>query len=199
MSTITPTTSPEATPSQTDVVQAALTATERTCCGRRTVLRAAGLVALSGGAVALAACSADTPTSTPSAPATSAEPSATESSAAPSPSESSAASQSPTEEATSEAPEGTEVAISEVAVGGGVVVDDKYVVTQPTEGKFKAFSAICTHQGCPVGSVEDGLIICPCHGSQFDIATGDPTGGPAQEPLPEVEFATAGDSIYVTG
>lgn len=189
MSTTTPTPSAEATP-PTDQ-------TTHTCCGRRTVLRAAGLVALTGGAVALGACSADSSTTAPTPSATSSSPSAEASSPAASPSESAA--ESPSEEATSEAPAGTAVAISEVAVGGGVVVEEKYVVTQPSAGEFKAFSAICTHQGCPVGSVEDGVIICPCHGSQFDISSGDPVGGPAQEPLATVEFTESGDNIVITG
>jgi len=195
MSTTTPTPSPEATQSS-EATQPETPLAMPTCCGRRTVLRAAGLVALSGGAVALAACSADSSTTTPGAGASSAEPSAAESSAAPSPSGSAA---SPSEEASSKAPAGTTVAISEVTVGGGLVVDEKYVVTQPTDGQFKAFSAICTHQGCPVGSVEDGVIVCPCHNSHFDITSGDPVSGPAQEPLPSVEFVTSGDSIVITG
>ena len=86
-----------------------------------------------------------------------------------------------------------------VAVGGGVVVQEKYVVTQPEDGEFRAFSAICTHQGCPVGAVEDGEIVCPCHMSHFDISTGDPVSGPAQEPLPKVDFTTSGDNIIITG
>lgn len=189
MSTTTPTPVAEATPPQTDQPPA-------TCCGRRAVLRAAGLVALSGGAVALAACSADSSTSSPSAGATSAEPSAAASSASPS---ESAASPPSAETSSESTPEGTAVAISEVAVGGGVVVDEKYVVTQPTSGEFKAFSAICTHQGCPVGSVEDGVIICPCHNSHFDITSGDPVSGPAQEPLPAAQLTKSGDNVYVTG
>ena len=188
MSTTTPTPSAEAAQPEAPLATSA-------CCGRRTVLRAAGLVALSGGAVALAACSADPSTTAPSTAASSAEPSAAESSAAASPSESAA---TPTEEASSKAPSGTAVAISTVTVGGGVVVDEKYVVTQPKDGEFKAFSAICTHQGCPVGSVEDGVIMCPCHNSHFDITSGDPVSGPAQEPLPAVEFTTSGDSIVIT-
>ena len=43
-------------------------------------------------------------------------------------------------------------------------------MTQPTRA-VKAFTAVCTHQGCTVGMVEDGMIGCPCHGSTFDIAT----------------------------
>ena len=58
MSTTTPTPTAEATPTPTAEATPPATTTATmptTCCGRRTVLRAAGLVALSGGAVALAA------------------------------------------------------------------------------------------------------------------------------------------------
>ena len=32
--------------------------------------------------------------------------------------------------------------------GGTIFPDEQIVVTQPTEGDFKAFTAVCTHQGC---------------------------------------------------
>ena len=65
------------------------------------------------------------------------------------------------------------IAKADIPVGGGKVFDAlKVVVTQPTAGDFKAFSAICTHQGCTVNGVSNGVITCPCHGSTFDIATG---------------------------
>lgn len=165
------------------------------CCNRRNVLRAAGLVALAGGTVTFAACSAAS--SSPEPGASSAVPSAAETSTAASPSES--ASDSPAEASSEPAADGTSVPVSEVTVGGGVIVDQKYVVTQPTSGEFKAFSAICTHQGCVVGEVTDGQIVCPCHNSHFDITTGDPVGGPAQQPLPTVAFTESGDTIVVTG
>ena len=41
------------------------------------------------------------------------------------------------------------------------------VITQPTQGTFKAFTAVCTHEGCIVTSVADGTITCPCHMGQF--------------------------------
>ena len=79
------------------------------------------------------------------------------------------------------------VTTAEVPAGGGVVLDDrKVVVTQPAEGEFKAFSAICTHQGCLVGSVEDNNITCPCHGSQFSAEDGSVVTGPATAALAEV-------------
>ena len=85
---------------------------------------------------------------------------------------------------------------ADVPVGGGVVFTDaKVVVTQPAEGEFKGFSAICTHQGCPVGSVADGVIMCPCHGSEFSIEDGSVEAGPANKPLGAVEVKVKGGEI----
>ena len=71
------------------------------------------------------------------------------------------------------------------------------VVTQPTAGEFKAFTSVCTHQGCPVADVADGTINCPCHGSQFDIATGAVTPGPGQKPLAPKTVTVKGDQVIV--
>jgi Rieske Fe-S protein len=89
------------------------------------------------------------------------------------------------------------VPASDVAVGSGEIVAEKYVVTQPTEGEFMAFTAICTHQGCVVASVSDNTIQCDCHGSQYDAATGEVTKGPAPEALAEVPISVEGDEIVV--
>ncbi|MFE2282261.1 Rieske (2Fe-2S) protein [Streptomyces sp. NPDC059454] len=79
--------------------------------------------------------------------------------------------------------------------GGKVFADRKVVVTQPTAGEFKAFSATCTHQGCAVKSIADGVINCPCHNSNFSISDGSVKSGPATKPLPAVEITVSGDSI----
>lgn len=92
--------------------------------------------------------------------------------------------------------DGPLVATSEVPVGGGVVVADRNLVaTQPTEGTFKVFSAICPHQGCPVTKVAGGTIDCPCHGSRFSIEDGSVTQGPARGPLEEIEFTVTDGEI----
>ena len=88
------------------------------------------------------------------------------------------------------------VAASEVAVGGGVITDS-LVVTQPTEGTYKAFSKVCTHQGCEVSEIADGQIICRCHNSFFSVKDGAPTSGPAQQPLAETKVELDGDNIVV--
>ena len=95
----------------------------------------------------------------------------------------------------SAAPGGAALAkASDVPVGGGVIVGD-LVITQPTEGQFKAFSKICTHQGCPVSSIDAGAIICTCHGSKFSIEDGSVKTGPATKPLTEKKVTVDGDSI----
>ncbi|WP_351233031.1 Rieske (2Fe-2S) protein [Streptomyces sp. NPDC002133] len=88
---------------------------------------------------------------------------------------------------------------AEVPDGGGKVFkEQKVVVTQPTQGDFKAFTAICTHQGCIVDKVENGTIDCPCHGSKFRITDGSVARGPAERPLEAKQITVTGDRIRLT-
>ena len=85
---------------------------------------------------------------------------------------------------------------SDVPVGSGAVFPDEgLVVTQPTEGEFLGFSITCTHQGCPVDSVSDAGISCPCHGSIFDLSSGAPTAGPATSALGSLALTVDGADI----
>lgn len=85
---------------------------------------------------------------------------------------------------------------SDIPEGGGKIFKDKgVVVTQPTAGTFKAFSAKCTHQGCAVGSVTGGVIVCPCHNSHFSVADGSVKHGPATQPLAAEKITVSGDEI----
>lgn len=85
------------------------------------------------------------------------------------------------------------VKTADVPVGSGVIVD-KIVVTQPTAGTFKGFSAICTHKGCELSGVDGGTIDCPCHGSKFNL-DGSVAQGPATSPLEPKAISVQGDSI----
>jgi Rieske Fe-S protein len=85
---------------------------------------------------------------------------------------------------------------AEVPVGSGVIVDE-IVVTQPSAGEFKGFSAICTHKGCTVDEVADGTINCPCHGSKFNL-DGSVANGPATRPLDAKTISVQGDSIVLS-
>lgn len=79
--------------------------------------------------------------------------------------------------------------------GGKIFKDHGVVVTQPTAGTFKAFSAKCTHQGCSVGSVANGVIVCPCHNSHFSVADGSVKQGPATQPLAAEKISVSGENI----
>ncbi len=69
------------------------------------------------------------------------------------------------------------------------------MVTQPEAGSFKAFTAVCTHQGCIVSTVSGGTINCPCHGSKFSIKDGSVVNGPATQPLAAIAIKVEGTSI----
>ncbi len=142
---------------------------------RRTVLRAAGMTGVGvAGVGVLAACGGSGSASTGSA--------------------GSAGSGAPVTSTTA-----SSVKAADVPVGGGVINPDAlFVVTQPTAGTYKAFSAVCTHQGCTVTRVTGGMIDCPCHGSQFDISTGAPTSSSAaKKALPTKTATLNGDTITV--
>ena len=91
------------------------------------------------------------------------------------------------------------VKVADVPVGGGVILQTaSVVVTQPTAGTFRAFSSVCTHQGCPVSRIAGGAIICPCHNSHFSVADGSVLSGPAHRPLPAAKVTQSGDSLVVS-
>ena len=169
---------------------------------RRTVLRCAGLVGAGGAALLLTACStAAVPydandagqapgpdlaiTSSPSAVTASSPAAAGGADGAASPAAGGAS--------------GTLLGqTSDIPVGGGMVFTDaKVVVTQPTKGVFKGFSAVCTHVGCLCNQVADGTIDCPCHGSKFAIASGGVVAGPAPSPLPAAPITVTDGKILL--
>ena len=89
-------------------------------------------------------------------------------------------------------------AASEIPVGGGVVYTAaKVVVTQPSRGQYKAFSAVCTHVGCIMSKVADGTIDCPCHGSEFKITNGAVVTGPAPSPLPREKIKIVNGQVML--
>src|SRR3954470_7055695 len=90
------------------------------------------------------------------------------------------------------------VKAADVPVGGGKIYNDtQIVVTQPTAGSYKAFSAICTHQGCVVASVDATTILCTCHNSMFSSTDGSVKQGPATSPLPARTVTIHGADLTV--
>jgi Rieske Fe-S protein len=168
---------------------------------RRDVLALAGSVVVGGGL--LAACggsnsAAPAPGLTSAAAASAAAASAAPTSTAPT---STAPSTGPTSAAATSAgatAKGFSVPTADVPVGGGKIYDaQQLVITQPTAGTFKAFSAVCPHQGCLVSAIENGQIQCPCHASRFAITDGAVLGGPAPTGLPTEKVTVAGATVTV--
>jgi nitrite reductase/ring-hydroxylating ferredoxin subunit len=88
---------------------------------------------------------------------------------------------------------------ADIPVGGGIIVEEPAVViTQPAEGDFKAFTAICPHQGCLVSEVVDNEIICACHGSRFSGTDGAVLEGPSQQGLTPAGVTVDGGSVVLS-
>jgi Rieske Fe-S protein len=81
---------------------------------------------------------------------------------------------------------------------GGAILDGDVVVSQPTAGAYKAFSAVCTHQQCLVSRIEGTTLTCTCHGSQFSAKDGSVVTGPANRPLTARPVALNGDTLTIT-
>ena len=66
-------------------------------------------------------------------------------------------------------------------------------------GSFFAFDDTCTHRQCSLaeGELEDSTIVCPCHGSEFDIRTGEVVAPPARDPVQSYELRIEDGQIQV--
>jgi nitrite reductase/ring-hydroxylating ferredoxin subunit len=49
------------------------------------------------------------------------------------------------------------------------------------------------------GDLEETTVICPCHGSEFDVRSGEVLQGPARKPLATYETRVEGDNLEVEG
>ena len=91
--------------------------------------------------------------------------------------------------------------VSKLPPGGQKEIDvvGESILLVNIDGSFYAMGNICTHIGCPLlgGSLEGKIITCACHGSQFDITTGEVVKGPADEPEPTYEVKLDGENILV--
>jgi Rieske Fe-S protein len=89
--------------------------------------------------------------------------------------------------------------ISKVPAGSAVHFMDSWspgMLVHLQNGKFVAYSAVCTHQGCSV-VYKHGELVCPCHGSVFDPSKGGRVlNGPAPSPLPRIPIKVQRGGVY---
>jgi 3-phenylpropionate/trans-cinnamate dioxygenase ferredoxin subunit len=90
-------------------------------------------------------------------------------------------------------------------VGEGEVkafqVGEQLVAVSRVNGELLAFSDICTHRQCNLssgGEIEGTVIECECHGSQFDMKTGEVVNGPAEDPIAVFGVRDEGGELQVS-
>ena len=78
-------------------------------------------------------------------------------------------------------------------------VGDKRVLVVNLNGEFHAIGDVCMHMGCSLsnGTLNGENVICPCHGSTYDVRTGSVVRGPAKKPEPTFEVKADGDRIFL--
>jgi len=55
------------------------------------------------------------------------------------------------------------------------------------KNEFRLLASKCSHLGCRINKVENGELVCPCHGSRYNLS-GEPSKGPATVSLAEIQF-----------
>lgn len=80
-----------------------------------------------------------------------------------------------------------------------VVVDGVEVLLCRCGGELYAVEDVCTHDGAPLdqGQLEGCRIVCPRHGANFDVRTGEALTLPAVLPLPKYTVRVVGDDVFV--
>lgn len=90
-----------------------------------------------------------------------------------------------------------EFLVSAVAPGKThlVRVEGAEVAVYNVEGEFYATAENCTHAGGPLdeGTLKGSVIICPWHGSCFDVKTGEVRCGPADKPVATYKVEVEGE------
>jgi nitrite reductase/ring-hydroxylating ferredoxin subunit len=66
-------------------------------------------------------------------------------------------------------------------------------------GTFYAFGDTCTHRGCSLseGYLEETTVTCPCHGSMFDVTSGEVRRGPARNPEPSYRVEVRDGALWI--
>jgi nitrite reductase/ring-hydroxylating ferredoxin subunit len=78
-------------------------------------------------------------------------------------------------------------------------VQDTKIAVANVGGTFYAFGDTCTHRECSLaeGDLEETTVTCPCHGSEFDVTSGEVLAPPAREPVGSYETRVDGENLEI--
>jgi 3-phenylpropionate/trans-cinnamate dioxygenase ferredoxin subunit/anthranilate 1,2-dioxygenase ferredoxin subunit len=81
----------------------------------------------------------------------------------------------------------------------GVLLGGKDILVVNTGGTLFAIGNICTHRGCRLstGTLSGDRVKCRCHGSVFNVKTGEVVNGPAKIPEPVFKIKTENGDVIV--
>lgn len=81
----------------------------------------------------------------------------------------------------------------------GLEINDKKILLVNVNGSYYAIGNVCTHRGCQLskGKLQGETVICPCHGSTFDLKTGNFVKGPTKKPEPTYELKVENNDILI--
>ncbi len=91
--------------------------------------------------------------------------------------------------------------VAQIPAGAAKVVqvEGKILALFNVGGTFYATDNKCTHVGGPLGEgrLEADVVICPWHGSRFNVTTGQVVGPPARRPVSTYPVRIQGEAVYV--
>ncbi len=81
----------------------------------------------------------------------------------------------------------------------GLEINNKKILLAQVNGNYYALDNKCTHMGCQLskGKVLGETVICPCHGSTYDLKTGNFVKGPPKKPEPTYELKVENNDILI--
>jgi 3-phenylpropionate/trans-cinnamate dioxygenase ferredoxin subunit len=96
----------------------------------------------------------------------------------------------------------TAVATKEIQVGAVKAIDVRgaRIAVANVGGTYYAFDDACTHEQCSLaeeGELAGTTVMCTCHGSEFDVRTGDVLAPPATDPVKVYRTRVEGDFLQI--
>jgi nitrite reductase/ring-hydroxylating ferredoxin subunit len=91
--------------------------------------------------------------------------------------------------------------VSDVPAGRllAIDVDGQPVAVANIDGQLFAIGDVCTHRGCSLseGTLAGSVAVCPCHGGEFDVKSGEVRGGPPPLPAKAFPVEVSGDEFRI--